>query len=85
VLPDVRGIDRIQYESYNRVKGELSNLMRDQFGAPEQEQGQEAGTVTAQLDALRESIPALLKDAPGQTMGGIASSLGCRSRSHNRW
>jgi hypothetical protein len=58
------------------LKAHLSKLMRDQFGAPEQEQQAEARDVVAQLDALRARIPDALRQEPGQPIGGIASTLG---------
>jgi hypothetical protein len=77
VLSDLRGIDRIQYTSYTQLKEELAKLMRNQFGAPEQEQqAPEAGSLVGQMDALRERVPELLRQEPGLQIGGIASSLG---------
>jgi hypothetical protein len=76
VLSDVKGIDRIEYRSLTELTTHLSKLMRDQFGAPEKEQQADAKSVVSQLDGLREQIPGLLKQEPGQQIGGIASSLG---------
>jgi hypothetical protein len=76
VLADVRGIDRINYESYTQLGERLSRLMRDQFGAPAKEQKEEAQAVVDQLDGLRKRIPDILRTEPGQPVGGIASSLG---------
>lgn len=76
VLSDVRGIDRIEYHSYTELKTHLSKLMRDQFGAPQNEQQAEGPTVVAQLETLREKVPELLEREPGQPIGGIASALG---------
>jgi len=77
-LTDVRGIDRIQYRSFAELKEALRRLMRGQFGPPpsKEEELPEAGTVMAQLEALKKQIPAILADDPGQPIGGIASSLG---------
>ena len=75
VLSDVRGIDRIQYESYNQLEGHLSKLMRSQFGAPDSEQHGEAGSLMAQLESLAARIPEVLAAEPGLLIGGIASSL----------
>jgi hypothetical protein len=76
VLSDVKGIDRIEYESLTELKKHLSKLMRDQFGAPEKEQQADARKIVAQLDGLRAKIPEVLRQEPGQPIGGIASSLG---------
>jgi hypothetical protein len=75
VLTDVKGIDRIEYRSYSQLKEELSKLIREQFGSSPEEQERERGDLLAELESLRERLPSLLKEEPGQTMGSIASSL----------
>jgi len=74
VLADLRGIDRIEYTSFSELKKHLSKLVRDQFGASEQES--KADGIVAQLENLRGRVPGLLMSEPGLPIGGIASSLG---------
>jgi len=76
VLSDFRGIDRIEYHSYTELEAALAKLVRDQFGAPAEEEAPEAKDIVAQLDALRSRVPELIRSDPGQPIGGIASSLG---------
>jgi len=57
------------------LKKHLSKLMRDQFGAPEKEQEAESKDIVTQLDGLRARIPDVLRNEPGQQIGGIASAL----------
>jgi hypothetical protein len=76
VLADVRGIDRIEYTSYTELKTHLSRLVRDQFGAPEREQEAGGESIVAQIDALRQRVPDLIRKQPGLPIGGIASELG---------
>jgi hypothetical protein len=77
VLADLRGIDRIEYRTYAQLRDELANLMRDQFGAPEQEQPSAPGSdVMERIDAMRAHVPEILAADPGQPIGGIASRLG---------
>lgn len=76
VLTDVRGIDRIQYRSLHELTERLQQLMRDQFGAPEDETKGDARDLVAQVHALSEEVIKSLTQTQGQTMGGIASSLG---------
>jgi hypothetical protein len=76
VLSDVRGIDRIQYRSLTELKTHLSELMRDQFGPPETEQKEEAQSLVAQIEAIRERVPETVRAQPGMPIGGIASALG---------
>jgi hypothetical protein len=76
VLSDLQGIDRIEYSSYTELRSKLAKLMRDQFGAPEQEETPEAAALVEQIETLRARVPELLTHEPGQPVGGIASSLG---------
>lgn len=80
VPADLGGIDRLQWTSHAELQGELSRLMRQQFGAPPEERDEKAkergAQVTEHLDAISEEIPDIVKREPGMAIGGIASSMG---------
>ncbi len=74
VLSDLRGIDRIEYQTYAQLRQELAKLIRDQFGAPEE--SAPGSGVMEQIEAMRARVPEILATDPGLSIGGIASSLG---------
>jgi hypothetical protein len=80
VPADLGGIDRLQWTSHAELQGELSRLMRQQFGAPAQERDEKAkargAQVTEHLEAIGKEIPDIVKREPGMAIGGIASSMG---------
>ena len=77
VLSDVRGIDRIEYQSYAELRAGLVRLMREQFGSPEPPvQESPADSLTSNLASMRSQVPQILEANPGLAIGGIASALG---------
>jgi hypothetical protein len=79
VPSDLGGIDRLQYADFTSLKAELSRLMEQQFGAPEdeeQESGSPGDSFNHQIDELRDAVPDIVSANPGIQIGGIASQLG---------
>jgi hypothetical protein len=77
---DLGGIDRLQYADYAELTEEVGRLMRQQFGAPREEQV-EAGTerganVLGQLEEMKAEIPEIVGRSPGMQIGSIASAIG---------
>jgi hypothetical protein len=79
VPSDLGGIDRLQYSDFTSLKSELSRLMEQQFGAPEdeeQESGSTGDSFNQQIEQLRAAVPDIVSTRPGIQIGGIASQLG---------
>src|SRR5712675_2066735 len=72
VPADLGGIDRLQWTSHTELQGELSRLMRQQFGAPPEERDEKAkargAEVSEHLDAISLEIPDIVKREPGMAI-----------------
>jgi hypothetical protein len=70
VPSDVRGMDRIQYNSYSELEQKLASLLSQELPLPKHHQ------ITDQLTELRGYTVALLHQEPGLKINQIADKIG---------